>query len=153
MPTARPSITTSIRVVELMASTPVPAITMKTLMPTPLSAVAMGIIAASRPPSTITRTTMATRTPIASTALNSGRCMAKTSPPTSTVAPGSSSVSRWAAATSSARCSSVKVETVPSTRTRASAWLASSLTRPSMNSLNGDWVPFTKGRSSSSPAR
>ena len=98
-----------------------PASSMSTAATIAASAAPIGIMAATTLPSVTSSTMIATTTPSPSTRVSSGRWIEKTSPPTLTVDPGRVSVNFMACSVRSARCSSVNVETVPSTRTRMRA--------------------------------
>ena len=87
MPTASPSITASIGVVELMVASRVISIMMAIVIATPVTAVSSGSPAATRDPSTSVRTTSATPRPAISTMLSLGSSVLKACPPMSTVAP------------------------------------------------------------------
>lgn len=77
MPTARPSITARIGVVELMAATRVTSSRIAMAMPTPTTAVIRGRPAATSDPNTTVSTTRATMSPTASMIDNAGSWMLK----------------------------------------------------------------------------
>ena len=77
MPTASPSITASIGVVELMLARRVRSSMTAMVTPTPVTAVSNGSPAATREPSTSVSTTSATPNPAASVTLRLGSSMLK----------------------------------------------------------------------------
>ena len=102
-----------ISVVELIVITPAATCTIRTPAPTPKTAVPIGINDATIEPRVSSSTISATTRPRASTTLMCGTWMEKTSPPTSTVAPGRVSVRLSATSVSCSRWASVNVDELP----------------------------------------
>jgi len=141
--------TASISVVELTSITPAAIRTVITPSPTPVTPVAIGMIAANAEPRVTTRMTIATTRPRPSMIVNEGMWTLNTSPPTFTWEPGRVCSRALAVAVSSSRWASVNVETVPSTRTRARPLVPSSVIWPSRYSRYIDSMPLTNDRSAS----
>ena len=150
MPTASPSITASIGVVELMVARRAMSSMTAMVTPTPVTAVSSGSPEATREPSTSVSTTSATPRPAISVTLNLGSSMLKAWPPMSRVAPCGS---RWAMRSATAvSCASCSLLGAPLTSIRIATMAArpSSETIPEIRSFHGEVAESTKSIASSS---